>query len=226
MKSEKFYNGLASFIKQNDIDGANSIIMNEIGTILVHDRNDFITLLNASGIMAEEANTDTELIQKFINNIGSNEKLRIGTAFLVAHKNKTLSFNGEEEVNDAGVKAMNRVIKSHFDSRNFPDSADNYYSNAGGPWATVAQEGLKFGSKIAEGQQKKKFGGIDAANKSADAKNEIVRAALKQRLMQQASAQKAAERSAKTKKIVLISVISIVGLAAIIGTIVYIKNKK
>lgn len=230
MKSERFYNDLASFVRENDVNSANSIIMNEIGTILVGDRDDFITLLNASGVFAEQSNSDPELIQKFINNLPSNEKLRIGTAYLVAHKNKTLSFNGEEEVNDAGVKAMNKVIRSYFDSRNFPDSADNYYSEAGGATVSAVSQGIgeisKFGKKIAEGQQKKKYGGIDMAAKQADAKNKIIQAALKQRLAQQAAAQKKADQAAKTRRIVIISTAAVIGIAAIVGTIIYFKNKK
>jgi len=229
MKSEAFYKELASFLKENDVNSATAIIMNELGTILVHDRNDFIVLLNASGVPAEDRDSDTELIQKFINNITTNNKLVIGSAFLVAHKNKTVGFDGEEEVNDAGVKAMNRAIKSYFDSRNFPDSADNYYSEAGGggAWASALKEGAKFGSKIAEGQQKKKFGGLDMAKQQAAAKNKIVQAVLKQREVQRTVAQKKIDDAAKKRKMIIwIGVGGLALTAVVITTIVIIKNRK
>lgn len=229
MKNDKFYTELAEYTKSGDINSANSIIMFEVGKSLVNDREDFIALLKSSGIYAESTESDTELIQKFINNINTNRQLIIGTAFLVGHKNKVESFDGEEEISDAGVKAMNKVIHSYFDTRNMPDSADNYYENASGdPVSAVAQgvgELAKLGSKISEGQQKKKYGTLDIASKKEEAKQQIVKAAMEQRLAQQKAIQKQKEQKAKTTRVALIIGGSVLGVV-LIGTIIYLIKKK
>ena len=78
MESDKFYNELASYTKSNDVDGANAIIMNELGILLVKDRENFIELLNQSGINANDAMSDVDLIQLFINNIHEMSHLATG----------------------------------------------------------------------------------------------------------------------------------------------------
>lgn len=231
MKNDKFYTELAEYTKSGDIKSANSIIMFEVGKSLVNDREDFIALLKSSGIYAESTESDTELIQKFINNINTNKQLIIGTAFLVGHKNKVESFDGEEEISDAGVKAMNKVIHSYFDTRNMPDSADNYFENAEGavdPVSAVAQgigDLAKLSKTISEGQQKKKYGAMDLASKKEDAKQQIVKAAMEQRIAQQQAIQKQKEQKAKTTRTALIIGGSVLGVV-LIGTIIYLIKKK
>lgn len=229
MKNDKFYTELAEYTKSGDIKSANSIIMFEVGKSLVNDREDFIALLKSSGIYAESTESDTELIQKFINNINTNKQLIIGTAFLVGHKNKVESFDGEEEISDAGVKAMNKVIHSYFDTRNMPDSADNYYENASGDVVGAVAQGVgelaKLGGKISEGQQKKKYGALDLASKKEEAKQQIVKAAMEQRIAQQQAIQKQKEQKAKTTRTALIIGGSVLGVV-LIGTIIYLIKKK
>jgi len=106
MESNEFYNDLTTYIKSNDIDGANAVIMNELGTLMVKDRENFIALLQNSDIEANDAMSDAELIQAFINNIHFNRKLIIGSAFLVSHSKKIVSFDGEEEISDAGSEGF------------------------------------------------------------------------------------------------------------------------
>lgn len=229
MKNDKFYTELAKYTKEGDINSANSIIMFEIGKSLVNDREDFIALLKSSGIYAEPTESDTELIQKFINNISTNKQLIIGTAFLVGHKNKVESFDGEEEISDAGVKAMNKVIHSYFDTRNIPDSADNYYSDASGDVVSSVAQGVgelaKLGSSISQGQQKKKYGALDLASKKEEAKQQIVKAAMEQRIAQQQAVQKQKEQKAKTTRTALIIGGSVLGVA-LIATVIYLIKKK
>jgi len=153
----------------------------------------------------------------------------IGTAFLVGHKNKVQSFDGEEEISDAGVKAMNKVIYSYFDTREFPDSADNYYSGASGDVVSSVAQGVgelaKLGSKISEGQQKKKYGTLDIASKKEDAKQQIIKAAMEQRIAQQQAVEKQKAQKAKTTRTVLVVGGIVVGIA-LIGTIIYLIKKR
>lgn len=228
MKNDKFYTELIEHLRNEDVDSANSIIMFEVGKGLVSDRENFIALLKSSGIYTEPTESDTELIQKFINNISTNEKLRIGTAFFIGHRNKVQSFDGEDEVSDAGVKTMNKVIYSYFDTRDFPDSADNYYSNAGGAVVGSVAQGVGalagLGTKIAEGQQKKKYGVTEALSRQEEARQQILKAAIEQRTAQQLALQKEKEQKQKTTRTALIIGGSVLGIV-LIGALIYLRKK-
>ena len=96
----EFHNKLAEYIKTKNLRNANDLIMRELGKCLVKNKGEFVDLLNYSGISASSAMTDAQLIALYIGNIVDNEKLLIGTAYLVNKANEMVSFDGESEISD------------------------------------------------------------------------------------------------------------------------------
>jgi hypothetical protein len=195
--------------------------MMELGNILIKDRESFILLLRYADIPVSDTAMDSELIDAFIDNINRNRKLMIGTAFLINQKNKKIGFDGEEEVSDAGVKAVHKVMFNYF------DAARPEYSNAiGGAWAGAIDSLAKVGSGAINLQNKKKFGAQDLLTKKMDAKQAMIDTVLEQRKAEQVAQQKKVAEKAKLKKILIISSVSLVGLALVVGGIYLYKRSK
>lgn len=208
----QFYYNLTQYLKTRDNTNANRVIMTELGNILIKDRESFILLLRYADIPVSDNAMDSEIIDTFIDNINRNRKLMIGAAFLINQKNKKLGFDGEEEISDAGVKAVHKVMFNYF------DAAGPTYSNAvGGAWAGAIDSVAKLGSGAINLQNKKKNGGQDLLAKKLDAKQAMVDTVLKQRTAEHAAHQKKVADKAKLKKILIISSVSLIGLALVIG---------
>jgi hypothetical protein len=227
MANNKFYQELADYLKSHDTDNANKVVMAELGNILVKERENFIALLRYSDLAVSDTANDAELIEQFVNSAHNNRKLLIGAALLVNQHNKQVGFDGEEEISDAGVKAVHKVMYNHFDAAYF--DADDY-SNVGGAWAgaidSIAKLGSNVGGGIVQNQRAKKSGTVDLLNKREDAKNAMVQSVLEQRKAQAETLQKQAEQKAKTNKVIIISVVSVLSLALIVGTVIVLKKKQ
>jgi hypothetical protein len=226
---KEYYKELSSYIKQHDLPKANRVVMEELARLLVKKREDFIFMLNGASVTATNEMTDAELVDLFLDNIHNNKKILLGAAFLISHNNKTVSFNGEEEHNEEGLKATHKVMYNYFDA----DVYDNFvtdegeHSNVLGTAIAGAVGGLAgLGGKLADNQRAKKFGATDTFAKKAEAKQQMIQTILAQRQSQQIEAQKKIEASSKIKRIALISIAGLLGLALIGGIIYVVKKNK
>lgn len=218
---DNFIDEFSSSFNSGDIGGASASIMREIGRLLVNKKDDVVHLLNESGIYADEHMGDAHLIELFVNNIPNNKRLALGTSVLINMNNQKSGFDGKQKVSDGSVKSCYYVIRENFSS----------VLGSGILGAVGQLAGL--GGKIIDNQQKKKTGVIDALQKQKDAKSQIITQALKMK-QEQAKAQAAAQtavsakeaKSAKTKKIIIIALSSVVGLVVIIGGIIYMRKNK
>lgn len=222
-----FHKNLSQYIDNHDNEQANRVVMEELGNILVKDRENFITLLKYADVDVKSVTSDKELIELFIDNIDKNHKLLIGAAFLTNQHNKQMGFDGEDKVSDEGVKATHQVMFSYFDSGNY---GDELKSNASGDpvsaVATAVDSLVKLGGKAVDVKQKKKYFGSDLAAKKDDAKQQLIQSVLAQRQKQQEALAAQAKAKAKQNKIILIASLSLVGIGLILGGIYYIKHKK
>ena len=233
----EFHSKLTEYIKTKQLINANNLIMRELGKCLAKNKNEFVDLLVYSGLSASTDMTDQQLIDIFINSIDKNEKLMIGSAYLVNKNNLVSSFDGESEVSDIGVKRTIQIIHNYFDEPPEilePDPNEEFYSTSEGfslgsggvvgAIATAVGESAKLGSTIAQGQQKKKYGALDIATKKMEAKNTLIQSLVAQK---QAEAElKKKETEEKTKKIKIISLVGF-GIIAIgiVAYVIYKKNK-
>ena len=236
MQNTEFHKNLSNYIRNNDNANANRVVMSELGNILVKSKQDFVDLLTYSGIPAEITNSDVVLVNKFIDNIHQNKRLLIGSAFLVNQHNKTMGFDGDYEVSDLGVKGTAQVMHFFFDAGAYPDNStgDDFYG-AGGEeysyvgWADaikgIADVGGGITGKVMESRGKKKFGALDLATKKTDEKNQMVSQIMAQKQAEIEAKKQAQEQKAKTTKITLIVVGSVI-VVGLIATLLIMNRKK
>jgi hypothetical protein len=228
MSKSNYYKELADYLKQHDLEKANRVVMNELANLLVKKREDFVFLLQNSGLNANNDMFDGELVDLFLSNIHNNKKLLLGTAFFISHNNKTENFDGDSEHNESGLKATTKVLYNYFDAANYDtynSNEDEETSNVVGAIAGAVGSLATLGSGIVAGQQKKKYGASDLLAKKQEAKTQMVQAILAQREAQQAAAKQKQEIQAKQKKIIIV-VTGITLLAATIGIVIYFNKKK
>lgn len=230
MSKSNYYKELADYLKQHDLDKANRVVMNELANLLIKKREDFVFLLQNSGLNANNNMFDGELVDLFLSNIHNNKKLLLGTAFFISHNNKTENFDGDAEHNEGGLKATTKVLYNYFDAAyydayNTNEDEDEETSNVAGVIAGAVGSLATLGSGIMAGRQKKKHGATDLLSKKQEAKTQMVQAILAQREAQQAAAKQKQEIQAKQKKIIIV-VTGITLLAATIGIVIYFNKKK
>lgn len=219
MVYEDLYSSFIDNYNAGDKQAASIALLRELGNILVKRRDDFVYLLNESEIPATADMTDAQLVDLFIENVGKNQKLTLGSSLLVNMQNANTNFDGE--VDDDAVKAGYSCLMSCF-------YGDNY-SNAGAdPITAIASsvgELSKLGTTIAQGQQKKKYGALDVASQQQQARAAITQQIIAQRQAQIEAAQKEKEAQSKTMRTILIVGGVVVGLA-VLGGVIYMIRKK
>jgi hypothetical protein len=235
MVTTDFCQDFNSSIERSDIRSATISLMRELGTILVHQKNDFVHLLNESGVPASVSDSEASLINKFVENISDNPKLILGASLLAHHHNRQMGFDGESELSDEGVKNGYFAIQEFFGDRySYADSGPIGASTlkgaaSGGEVGAIAGaigDIAKATGKISEGQQKKKYGGLDYLSKKQEAKTAMVQAALAQRQAQMDASKQKQETSAKTRRTAYIIGGSVLGVALIVTLVLVLKKKK
>jgi hypothetical protein len=240
MKNKEFHNKLIDYYNQNNIKDANRLIMKELGSIFLKNRNDFVDLLNESDIIAYDTMSDDELVDLYVNNIDKNEKLRLGTALLINMNNKLVSFDGEEEIDSDSFKVTAYILDDYFGAEGTMQTAEDYdaptiggtmasseeYSYAGlGTAIAGAVQGVAGATKtIAEGQQKKKYGALDIASKKQEAKSQITQQIIAKKIAESERVKKEEEQKQKTKRTLFITGGVILGIA-VLGLTIYLVNK-
>jgi len=222
MLYEDFLSDFNISIENNDLISANNALMKELGNILVRKKQDFVDLLNESGISASINDSDLKLVNSFVNNVSSNRKLMLGASLLSQMHNKQMNFDGEEELSNEGVKNGYLVMKNYF----FDENYSNVSAEVVGAIAQGVGELSKLGTTALQGQQKKKYGGQDIALRKEEAKQQMIQSILAQKQQKLEAAKKAEEEKAKTKRLIYIIGGSVLGLA-ILGLVIYsIKKSK
>lgn len=219
-------------LNNGDYASANEVLMRELGAILIRRKQDFVHLLNESGVPGEMSDSDAELINTFVNHVPYNKNLMLGASLLVNMQNKELNFDGSKKLSNENVKNGYHVMRKYF--------VDDYY-NTDGPIGSSTLQGAASGGlagtiagaigdiakatdTVSKGQQKKKYGGQEIAQKREEAKQAMIASALQAKQASYDAQKKAQETKLQTRKIVYIIGGSILAIA-VIGLIIY-KVKK
>jgi hypothetical protein len=194
-------------IDKGDYATADALISREIGSILATNKRDFVDLLNESGIGASNSNTTIELVNKFVDNMPTNAKLRLGTALLINQENQEVSFDGRRTINKDNVRNCYRVMT-------------NKYSNFVDPTiiAGAIQGATQLGDTAIKGQQRKKFGGLDIAQQREAQRAEVIKAVADKKKSEQ-------EQKAKTNKTLMIIGGSLLGLVVLTVAVIKLRKK-
>lgn len=205
-------------LNKGDYTSANEVLMHELGATLVRRKQDFVHLLNESGVPAKMSDSDAELIDTFVNNIPYNKNLMLGSSLLVNMQNKELNFDGDAKLSDENVKNGYHVMKTYF--------IDENYSNAAAAIAAAVGSIAKATDTVSQGQQKKKYGGLEMAQKQQEAKQAMIAAAMQAKQANLAAKQKDEENKTKTKKLVYLIGGSLLGLIVLGVTVYQLRKKK
>ena len=100
--------------RQGQIIQANEMLMAELGRILVTKKDEFVDMLNESGIPASDDMSDSELVDLYIENIDANKDLMLGSSVLVNNWNQKSGYDGEDQLSDSGVKQGYGVLRAYY----------------------------------------------------------------------------------------------------------------
>ncbi len=223
-----FHEKLALNLSQNNLGGANCVVMQELGKVAIHHRADFVDLLVNSDAPADAELADAELLNLYMDNIHKKELL-IGTAFLVNLHNKKPGFDGEQEINDVGVKSSYQVMSNFFGQMDVVGNGRDKYKRSE-EWKsgfivdTILKGATGITGKVLDGQNKKKYGALDALKAKQKAKSDIAQSMMAERQKQIDNIQKEKEEKGKILKIGLIVGGSLIALG--IGAFIYLKIRK
>lgn len=200
---------------KGNLANANVYLMYVMAELLVKDRENFVHLLNESGIEASITDNDALLIDKYVKSL-VNKKLILGTAILIAQHNKKMGFNGDESLDDSTIKNIYDSMKVYY--------ADDNYSYAGADPVSAVATALGEGAKLGTAITNKKGKATEILAQKQQAKQSLVENVLKTRQAQIDAETKQKEISAKNKKILYISL----GVAGVllVGLIGYKMLKK
>lgn len=199
---DDFYSQFNAAVSDENISEANATLMKELGKILVLNKSDFIDMLNKAGIETSEDQGESELIELFVNNAPNNKKLLLGASLLINFHNRKTGFDGEEEIDDDGVKKGYFIMSSCFCDNE--EERSNF---------------IPFGL-IARGAKK----GIDAIRERRTAKDKMQEEAIKRKEEERKRREVMREKQQKKERnILLFGGIAIIGLIAV-GVIVMRKR--
>ncbi len=218
MKSynEKFNDSIQNL----NIDEASDLLVDELATIISKDSTEFVDMLNESGVDADYSMSETELIKTFIENL-DNKRMILGASLLVNSNNRTVGFDGDDEISDSGVKVGYAVLNETLNTDEIVPVQDEQFSYI----AIAALAGL-VGKGINKLRKNRRSRG---KTERSDARREERRRQAQLRMQRVAAEQKRIQlENAKRKKKTTITLIIVgsVSILAILGTVIYLKNKK
>ena len=202
-----FCNEFNVCIDKGDYNTADALISRELGASLAINKMNFVDLLNESGINASMNDSNIELVNKFVDNVPINAKLRLGASLLVNSQNQEVQFDGKKSINKTNVRNCYRVMTNKYSNFVSPDLI-----------ASAVQTAGQLGDTVIKGQQRKKFGGLDIAQQREAQRAEIMKAIADKKKAE-------AEAKSKTNKMLMIVGGSLLGLVVITVAVLKLKKK-
>jgi hypothetical protein len=194
-------------IDKGDYNTADALISRELGASLANNKMNFVDLLNESGINASMNDSNIELVNKFVDNVPINAKLRLGASLLVNSQNQEVQFDGKKSIDKTNVRNCYRVMTNKYSNFVSPDII-----------ASAVQTAGQLGDTAIKGQQRKKFGGLDIAQQREAQRAEIMKTIADKKKAE-------AEQKSKTNKMLMIVGGSLLGLVVITVAVLKLKKK-
>jgi hypothetical protein len=194
-------------IDKGDYNTADALISRELGASLANNKMVFVDLLNESGINASMNDSNIKLVNKFVDNVPINAKLRLGASLLVNSQNQAVGFDGKKSIDKTNVRNCYRVMTNKYSNFVSPDLI-----------ASAVQTAGQLGDTVIKGQQRKKFGGLDIAQPREAQRAEIMKTIADKKKAE-------AEQKSKTRKVLMIVGGSLLGLVVITVAVLKLKKK-
>jgi hypothetical protein len=91
-----FLSNFDGSVDSGDVELSLDLWVNEISDLIVIDSDKVVALLNKTNVPAKITDSDEELVDKILTNVGTNKKLNRGISFLIGEQNNLI----KEESND------------------------------------------------------------------------------------------------------------------------------
>jgi hypothetical protein len=208
-------------VDRGDVNSAHRALMQELGRILVRDKQDFVDLLNESGYEAELIDSDIDLVDTFVDNVDRSPSLMLGASMLTAAHNRKMGFDGDDGYLD------DELVKSGY------NVMINYYSepksNAVGAIVAGSLGAVAAGTNLARTQAEKKREresmGRNIYEQKEASKQQIVSGILDAKKQQQDQLRASQQEDAKNKRLIYIIGGSILAIA-VVGIAIYSIKKR
>lgn len=212
-----------SITKINKLRKANSRINQRLGSIIVKDKSDFVSMLETCKV-GFSGESYPELIDAYVEALPDNNKLQVCSAYLVELKDAS-NFDGVVE-ND-NVYFNHKVIYNYWDW----DWGNDNYDISGEDQSQFSAVGdvvlgvSKLGEKIIDSRRAKTSPASDIANKKAETKAQLLQTVIEAKKQEADQVKAKTEADSKRNRTLIIAGSVVAGLA-IVGAIVYaLRNK-
>jgi len=214
-------------VKKQDVSSAHRALMQELGRILVRDKQDFVDLLNESGYEAELIDSDVDLVDTFVENVPYSPSLMLGASMLTAAHNRKMSFDGEDDyLDDSLVKSSYNVMYSYFAHEYQDEQSSNAVGAIVAGSLAAATAGVNLARTQAEKKRERESAGRTAYEQKEASKQQMVQGILEAKKQQQDQLRAQQQDEAKNKRLIYIIGGSVLAVA-IIGIAIYaIKKRK
>ena len=190
--------------------------MNRLGQIIVKDKSDFVSMLDAANT-PYQSQEDAELIKAFVIDIADNDQLKVMTSYMLEDK-----ISATPSVDNEAVYDNYETIYNYWD---FDVPESEIRSNAAGAIATAVGAGANLTNTALQGRQQRKYGATMAAQKQAESKTELLKGLIAQKQAEADKTKAIEEGKSKTKRNLIIAG-AVVGGLAIIGAAIYFIRRK
>lgn len=210
-------------IEKGNISEAYYTLMRELGNILVREKQDFVDLLNESGVEAMIIDSNIELVDKFVENLPHNRNLMIGASLLTQMHNRKMGFDGSDTIDDRMVKNGYGVMQSYF-SGNYQEESSNAAGAIVAGALGVASAGANLTKSAIENKREKEGVGRKAFEQKEASKQAIIQGILAQQQQKADALKQEQQDKTKTRKLLYIIGGSILAIA-VIGVVAYTIKK-
>lgn len=191
-------------------------MMNKLGQIIVTDKSDFVSMLDASNT-PYASQDDSDLIKAFIIDIPENDQLKVLTSYMLEDK-----LSATPSVDNEAVYENYETIYNYWD---FDLPEDYMKSNAVGAIAGAVSAGANLTNTALQGRQQRKYGATMAAQKQAESKTELLKGLIAQKQAEADKTKSIEENKSKTKRNLIIAGSIVAGLT-IVGVAIYFIRRK
>ena len=207
-------------VEKGNISEAHYTLMRELGNILVRDKQDFVDLLNESGVESMIIDSNTELVDNFVENLPHNRNLMIGASLLTQMHNRKMGFDGSDTIDDRMVKNGYGVMQSYFSGNYQEEEHSNVIAAILG--TTAAGAGLT--KTLIDKKREKEGVGRNVATQKEASKQAIIQGILAQQQSKSDILKQEQQNKTQTRKLLYIIGGSIL-IIAVIGIVSYTIKK-
>lgn len=148
-----FRHNFSGAIDSKDLALNKDLMISEISYQIVHNRKEFIEMMNLAGFNVTKETTDAELVDLLIDNIAANKKLSTGLAYLIVSRHEGKNNETGKELSNTTKKAgeVGKEVIAGDDKK----SSGSGWSSASGIISSVANLGSSVFDYFGQREQTK-----------------------------------------------------------------------